>query len=109
MANSDRVKARIPAKAKKGEIIEIKTQVTHDMESGQRKDKDGKTLPRRIISKFVVTFNNQPVMNADWYPGVAINPFTTFPMAVTESGTIKLAWHDEGGEVYEYSQDIAVE
>lgn len=54
MANSDRVKVRIPAKAKKGEIIEIKTQISHDMETGQRKDAAGKTIPRHIDRKSVV-------------------------------------------------------
>ncbi len=109
MANSDRVKARIPAKAKRGEIIEIKAQLTHDMESGQRKDKEGKTIPRRIVNKFVCTWNGEPVSSGEWHSAVSANPFTTVYALATESGKLKLAWHDEAGEVYEFSQDIVVD
>ena len=49
MAEKPRLK--IPKEAKKGEVIEIKTLLPHVMESGQRKDKDGKTIPRKIINK----------------------------------------------------------
>ena len=54
-------KIRVPKTAKKGEVVEIKTLLPHIMESGQRKDKDGKTIPRKIINKFVAEFNGKPV------------------------------------------------
>ncbi|MGE5547186.1 MAG: thiosulfate oxidation carrier complex protein SoxZ [Solirubrobacterales bacterium] len=103
------IKTRIPAKAKKGEIIEIKAQVTHDMESGQRKDAAGKPLPRRIINKMVCTWNNDVVMNADWYPAMSANPFVSFYAVATESGKITLKFHDDNGEVHEAAADIVVE
>ena len=55
MASQPRV--RIPAQAKPGEIIEIKTLISHDMESGQRKDSSGKTIPRKIMNTFTAKFN----------------------------------------------------
>ena len=55
-APKPRVKA--PKKAKKGKIVEIKTLISHKMETGQRKDKKtGEKIPRKIINKFVATFN----------------------------------------------------
>jgi sulfur-oxidizing protein SoxZ len=109
MANSDRVKVRIPAKAKKGEIIEIKTQISHDMETGLRKDGAGKTIPRRIINRFSCTWNNEPVISADWHQAVSANPFASFFAMATSSGKIKLTWFDETGESFEYAHDILVE
>ena len=109
MGNSDRVKVRIPAKAKKGEIIEIKTQISHDMETGLRKDGAGKTIPRHIITRFTCSWNDEPVISADWHQAVSANPFSSFFATATASGKIKLTWFDENGETFDYIHDIAVE
>lgn len=103
------IKARIPAKAKKGEVIEIKAQVTHDMESGQRKDAAGKPIPRRIINKFVCTWNTEVIVSSDWHTAMSANPFVSFFALATESGKVKLAFHDDNGEVHEHVADIVVE
>jgi sulfur-oxidizing protein SoxZ len=109
MTNSDRVKVRIPAKAKKGEIIEIKTQISHDMETGLRKDAAGKTIPRHIITRFTCTWDDEPVISADWHQAVSANPFSSFFAVATASGKIKLTWFDENGENFQYVHDITVE
>lgn len=105
---SAQIKSRIPSKAAKDEIIEIKLQITHDMESGHRKDASGKVLPRRIINKMVCTWNNEVVTSADWYPSMSANPFIVFHARATESGKITIKFHDDNGEVYETSADITV-
>ena len=61
MAEKPRLK--LPKEAKKGDLIEIKTLMPHIMESGQRKDKDGKVIPRKIINKFTCEFNGKPVFS----------------------------------------------
>jgi sulfur-oxidizing protein SoxZ len=48
------------------------------MESGQRKDKDGKTIPRKIINRFTAEFNGKPVFSANLEPAIAANPFMQF-------------------------------
>ena len=53
---------RMPRLAKKGEVIQIRTLVSHVMESGQRRDASGKTIPRNIINRFTCTFNGRPVL-----------------------------------------------
>jgi Sulphur oxidation protein SoxZ len=52
-----RILINVPPKAKRGDVIEIKTLISHDMESGYRPDNVGKTIPRDIISLFVATYN----------------------------------------------------
>ena len=50
MAEKPRVK--LPKDAKKGEVVQIKTLISHVMETGLRKDQAGNTIPRKIINKF---------------------------------------------------------
>lgn len=101
-------KVKVPKTASKGEVITIKTLISHKMESGQRKDKDGNMIPRKIINKFTAEFNGQPVITADMYPAIAANPYFEFSAKVTESGTFNFSWVDDDGSVYTASSDIKV-
>ena len=106
MAEKPRLK--IPKEAKKGELIEIKTLMPHIMESGQRKDKDGKAIPRKIINKFACEFNGQPVFSADLDPAIAANPYLQFFAKVEESGTFKFTWTDDDGSFITAEEKITV-
>ena len=101
-------RVRVPSKAKKGELLEIKTLISHDMEMGTRKDAQGKTIPRKIIKQFVCTFNGKPVFKSDWQPGISANPYIAFFAKVNESGTFEFAWHDDDGSVYKTTSKIEV-
>ena len=101
-------RVRMPATAKKGEIIEVKTLISHDMESGQRKDNDGKLVPRKIINKFEATFNGRPVFVAEWHPSISANPYQSFFMRADESGTMAFAWTDDDGSVYRTTAKLTV-
>lgn len=103
------IRTRIPAKARKGEIIEIRAQISHDMESGQRKDSGGAPLPRRIIHKFVCTWNGETVLAADWHTAMSANPFVAFFALAEKSGPLRLSFHDDSGEVYESVTEVVVE
>jgi sulfur-oxidizing protein SoxZ len=105
---ADAPKLRVPKTAKKGEVVEIKTLMPHVMESGQRKDKDGKVIPRKIIKKFVAEFNGKPVFSADIDPAIAANPYLQFNAKVNESGTFKFSWTDDDGTVTTAEQKIEV-
>lgn len=92
-----RVKA--PKTASKGEIIEIKTLISHKMESGQRKDKDGNVIPRMIINSFSAKFNGEEFFGMDILPAIAANPFIQFTMRAEESGEFEFTWVDDNNEV----------
>jgi sulfur-oxidizing protein SoxZ len=106
---SAKPRVKVPKTASKDEIITIKTLISHKMESGQRKDKDGNTIPRSIINKFTCTFNDQVVFSTDIEPAVAANPYFEFTVKVPESGTFKFTWLDDDGSVYEAEQKITVQ
>jgi sulfur-oxidizing protein SoxZ len=101
-------RVRLPATAKAGEVIEVKTLISHEMESGQRKDKDGNTIPRKIIKQFTATFNGKEVMKADWHPSVSANPYQSFFVKVPETGTFVFSWIDDDGSVYSSEHKITV-
>ena len=106
MAEIPRLK--VPKEAKKGDTIEIKTLMPHIMESGQRKDKDGKPIARKIINKFACEFNGKPVFSADLDPAIAANPYMQFFAKVEESGTFKFTWTDDDGTVITAEEKITV-
>lgn len=103
-----RPRVRVPRSAEAGEVVTIKTLISHPMESGLRKDDDGNTIPRRIINRFEVTFNGEMAFGADLEPAVSANPYFEFRIKVPEAGTVHFAWHDDTGEVYELEKDIKV-
>ena len=106
MAEKPRIK--LPKEAKKGEVIEIKTLIAHVMETGLRKDQDGKIIPRKIINKFDCEFNGKPVISMDLEPAIAANPYVQFTAKVEESGTFRFSWVDDDGTVTTAEQKIAV-
>jgi sulfur-oxidizing protein SoxZ len=101
-------RVRVPAKAKKGEVIEIKTLISHDMESGQRKDANGNTIPRKIIKSFTASFNGKQVFASDWHPALSANPYLAFFCRIDESGTFEFKWHDDDGSIYTATAKVDV-
>ena len=87
----------VPAQAKRGEIIEIKTLVRHAMETGFRRTQLGELIPRDIIRSFVCIYNGTEIFSAELHPAIAANPYLTFTTVATESGTIAFKWVDDNG------------
>lgn len=101
-------RVKLPKTASAGEVIEIKTLISHKMESGQRKDKEGNKIPRKIINKFNCTFNGQTVFSCDILPAISANPYMQFSATVQESGEFHFTWVDDDGTVYETKKKITV-
>jgi sulfur-oxidizing protein SoxZ len=101
-------RVKVPNSVAANEVFQIKTLINHEMESGQRKDKDGKIIPRKIINKFTCDFNGAPVFACDLEPAIAANPFIEFHAKIAESGTFKFAWVDDDGSVYTHEEKIEV-
>jgi sulfur-oxidizing protein SoxZ len=93
---------------KKGELIEVKTLIQHVMETGQRKDSAGKTIPRKIVNKFTASFNGKEVFAAKIEPGVSVNPLIAFFFRPVENGAFDFAWTDDDGTVYKAQEKIVV-
>jgi len=94
--------------AKKGELVEVKALVSHVMESGQRKDSAGNTIPRKILNKFVCTVNGKEVFSADFEPAISANPYIQFKFKAQESGPVVLTWVDDDGSKIVGEEKITV-
>lgn len=99
----------VPKKAKRGEVIEIKTLMSHIMETGYRHTTDGKAVPRDIITSFSCRYNGVEVFRADLFPAIAANPFITFFTVAAESGTFEFEWIGDKGFAETASASITVE
>ena len=102
-------RVKVPKTADAGEVITIKTLISHKMESGQRKDsKTGELIPRQIINNFKAEFNGQLVFETVIEPAVSSNPFIEFSMRVPETGDVVFTWTDDDGSIYTTTKTIKV-
>jgi sulfur-oxidizing protein SoxZ len=99
----------VPKKAKRGEIIEIKTLMSHIMETGYRRTASGEIVPRDIITSFACRYNGVEIFRADLFPAIAANPFMTFFTVATESGKFDFEWIGDRGFSETASASILVE
>ena len=103
------VRIAVPATAQKGEVIEIRTLISHPMDNGFRFDNLGQRIPHHIIETFFVTYNGTEVFHANFHPAQATNPYMVFHTVATESGTLEFTWLDDDGSVYTESREITVQ
>ena len=108
MSKTSRTLVTMPASAKKGDIIEIRIIVQHDMESGFRHTETGQRVARDIIRNFLCTYNGVEVFRVELHPGMGANPMIIFTTVATESGTLKFNWSGDNGYASSTSSKLAV-
>jgi sulfur-oxidizing protein SoxZ len=82
-----------------GDSTEVKVLMQHEMETGQRKDSQGKTIPAWFIQNVMATWNGKTVLAAQWGTSVAKNPFLAFKFKGGAKGDkIQIAWVDNHGD-----------
>ncbi len=81
-----------------GSDTEIKALMSHDMETGQRKDAAGALVPAHHITDVSVTHNGRIVLAAQFGTAVSRNPFLQFRFRGGAKGDrISLSWTDNRG------------
>ncbi len=89
---------RIRAQAQ-GDKTTVRVLVSHEMESGQRKDAAGKTVPAWFIQSVNASHNGKTVMSAQWGTAVSKNPFLQFRFKGGKAGDkIAVSWVDNHGD-----------
>lgn len=99
----------VPAKVKRGEVFEIKTLISHIMETGFRFTTTGARIPRDIITLFSCSYDGEEIFRADLYPAVSANPFIAFFTVATQSGTLDFKWTGDNGFTETATAKITVE
>lgn len=92
-----RALVNVPKTARRGETVEVKVLIAHPMETGYRPGPNGRMLPRDIIERLTCTYGGEEVFRAELSPAIAANPFLTFTVVATETGTLALTWTGDNG------------
>lgn len=108
MASGVKPRVKVPKTAAAGDIVTIKTLISHKMESGTRKDKSGNIIPRSIIHRFTCDFNGVNVIDVDMHGAISTNPYFEFKAKVDAPGDFVFKWYDDDGSVYEAKKSISV-
>jgi len=89
---------RIRAQAA-GDKTTVRVLMSHEMETGQRKDAAGKTVPAWFIQQVSAQLNGKPVLTTQWGPSVAKNPFMQFTIKGAKVGDkVGISWIDNKGD-----------
>jgi sulfur-oxidizing protein SoxZ len=102
-------RVKLPEKVRKGEAFEIKTLISHPMETGQRKDDQGRIIPRMIVNRFVCRLNGEKLFSADLAAAISANPYLSFFAVANAGGKLELEWTDDAGKKYVHVADLKVE
>lgn len=90
-------RVRMPERAARGEVIEIRAMVEHPMDSGFRVDNMGRTIPRHIVETFSCAYNGREIFRVRLHPAISTNPYFLFHAVATESGELVFTWSDDQG------------
>lgn len=94
MADPMRIRAQVA-----GDKATVRVLMSHEMESGQRRDSAGKIIPAWFIQEVTATHNGTVVLTADWGPAVSKNPFLQFVVKGAKAGDkIGITWKDTKGD-----------
>ena len=94
MSDPMRIRAQVA-----GANATVRVLMSHEMETGQRRDAGGKVIPAWHITEVTATHNGKPVMSAEWGPAVSKNPFLQFTVKGAKAGDkIGVTWKDNRGE-----------
>ncbi len=108
MASDVKPRVKVPKSAAAGEIVTLKTLISHPMESGLRKGGDGNLVPRSIINRFVCDYNGANVIDVKMEPAISTNPYFEFDVKIEAAGEFAFTWYDDDGSVYEEKKSISV-
>ena len=87
----------VPKTAEAGEVVTIKTLISHPMETGFRPGADGRIMARDIITEFTCLYDGEEVFRAELFPATAANPYLTFTLVAERSGTLTFTWRGDNG------------
>jgi sulfur-oxidizing protein SoxZ len=91
-----------------GQVIDVRTLISHTMETGNRRDGSGNVIPRNIIHTFRAEFDGQLVFECAMEPAISANPYMQFNVAPPHSGTLTLTWLGDDGMEVTATEEITV-
>ncbi len=102
------IKIAVPPTAAKGEVITLRTVITHPMETGLRLDEFNAYVPLRIIQHFTCRMAGETLFDMRLEPAIATNPYLAFDMVARKSGILAFEWRDSNGAIYTRTAPLQV-
>jgi sulfur-oxidizing protein SoxZ len=101
-------RVQMPAHARRGEVVTIRTLIAHPMETGLRHDSAGRLIPRHLVNRFECRFDGDLVFAVDLHEAMAADPFLEFTMRAERSGGLQFTWREDGGAVHALESTLTV-
>ncbi|HSN19967.1 MAG TPA: thiosulfate oxidation carrier complex protein SoxZ [Usitatibacter sp.] len=89
---------QVPPEVKRGQPFPVRVIVQHPMETGFRRDYNGKVIPLNIVERLACRYGGREVFRVELGSGIAANPYFVFPVVATASGEIVVEWRDDRGQ-----------
>lgn len=99
-------RVRIPKKWQAGQAGEITTMISHPMSTGLAQDAQGHTPAKRIIERFEVVLDQRPVIEAQYFRSLSLNPYLKFEITPRSGGTLALRWTEDTGRHAEHTETL---
>lgn len=91
-------KIQVPAAVKPGEAFEVRVLIQHPMETGFRRDLDGRAIPMHIVDKVSCTLAGKEIFRAEFGSGMSANPYVAFFATASQGGELAVEWSDDQGD-----------
>lgn len=102
------IRIAAPDTAARGESVEIRTIISHPMETGFRHDSSGLPVPLRIAEEFRCFANGRLALAVELESAISANPYLGFKLRIDETTQLRFEWIDTTGEVYSDEATITV-
>ncbi|MDD2665302.1 MAG: thiosulfate oxidation carrier complex protein SoxZ [Dechloromonas sp.] len=94
MANPMKIRA-----ANKDGVTEVKVLISHEMETGQRKDANGAIIPAWFITELSAKHGDKVVLQGEFGTAVSKNPYLAFKFKGGAKGEkVAVSWKDNKGD-----------
>jgi sulfur-oxidizing protein SoxZ len=98
---------RLPEQIRKGEVITVHAIVSHPMDTGFFRTREGDPIPAYFIKDVVVTYGDAEVARFVWTSGISRDPMVTFSLRADREAPLTMVWTDNKGGVYRQSANVA--
>jgi thiosulfate oxidation carrier complex protein SoxZ len=98
---------RLPEQIRKGEVITVHAIVSHPMDTGFFRTREGDPIPAYFIKDVVITYGDSEVARFEWTSGVSRDPMVTFSLRADRAAPLTMVWTDNKGGVYRQSANVA--
>ena len=97
---------RVPEQIRRGDLITVHSIVSHPMDTGFFRTRDGDPIPAYFIKHVVVSYGDEEVARFEWTSGISRDPVITFTLRADREAPLTMVWTDNKGGVYRQSADI---